>query len=455
VVAAGKSDPAGIGSLTRLEDRPLPRSPVARTQTESRFDIEAPPHRAMVLIAGLLVIAVVMTLVLTARMLRTSHDLPANNPPTGIPASNPPTGVPASNPPATAGSRVLPVLYRSFYSANDAAVQVLIRVATQSQAGLVELEITHDGGQSWIKTGIRAADINLTWLDPTHLIAAWDDILYPSGLLATSDGGYHWNVVRTGGPGPNTYFINASEGWTASCSECGQGTLSPQTTVSHTTDSGAHWQQLGKPFAWPGVSPLGLYFADALHGFMSADTSDGAGRLVATQDGGRTWRLVELPQPSGGWGAVARGAPPGCGAETCTLLPAMFGRQGVLLVEGAAAQSWLTYTTNDGGLTWGSPRTFPVEVPQSVAIPWQAPLDPKSWVTANAQGILYATSDGGSTWRQARPAIAAGYKLANVKPVGGGVLWGTAVIGSRPDMGFLVRSSDGGATWSVIKLPSS
>jgi photosystem II stability/assembly factor-like uncharacterized protein len=385
-------------------------------------------------VAAFLAVALVVALVLAAQLLRMQSVVPANE-----------------TPRAVAGTLALPVLDQSMFSASDAAV--LVDQSPANLEGRGQLEITHDGGQTWIRTGIAALQVRITWFDSEHLFVAAKD-LGASALRMTADGGYHWHTIKAPGPVSQQtylpYFLNPVEGWIRSCSVpgCSQGSLS---TIWHTVDSGAHWQQLGNPFSWPGVLPIDLYFVDSQHGFMGAASTDGAGRLVVTQDGGNTWRLVDLPQPAGGWFQPDAG-PTNCGAGACTVLPDVFGKQGVVLVEEPLThreRDWFTYTTADGGLTWSNPHLVPAQMPQPLEMPWQAPLDPENWWMTDLQGTLYWTNDGGSTWHSSRPTLPAGYSLAYVKPVSADVLW--AIARGSVDQ-FLVRSSDHGTTWSVIKL---
>lgn len=386
-------------------------------------------------VAVFLAVALVMALVFAARMLRTQSVVPANGAPQ-----------------ATTGTLDLPVLAQSFFSPSDAAV--LVDQSPASNEGPRQLEITHDGGQTWIRTGINALEMRVTWLDSDHLFVGTRDLGSAITLQMTADGGYHWHTIKAPGPVSQQtyipYFLNPVEGWIRSCSVpgCDQGSLS---TIWHTVDSGAHWQQLGRPFSWPGVLPIDLYFVDSQHGFMGAASADGAGRLVVTQDGGNTWRLIDLPPPPGGWFQPDPG-PISCGAGACTVLPDLFGKQGVVLFEEPLSHSeraWFTYTTADGGLSWSSPRVVPAQLPQPLEMPWQALLDLENWWVTDRQGVLYWTNDGGGTWRSLRPTLPTGYTLAYVKPVSTAVLWGIARGSADP---FLVRSSDRGSTWSVIKL---
>jgi hypothetical protein len=99
--------------------------------------------------------------------------------------------------------------------------------------------------------------------------------------------------------------------------------------------------------------------------------------------------------------------------------------------------------------------------PQSAASPWGAaiaPLDAVDWWMVDVRGGLLKTSDGGQSWQRVQAKLPSaspdGYTLLTVMPVSGNVLWGTA----SADFGkyqYPVRSTDGGANWSVVELPSS
>jgi photosystem II stability/assembly factor-like uncharacterized protein len=416
-------------------------------------------ERLLALVAALLAIAVVASLVWTAQALHNRQSAPVNKPRSEV------------------GNALLPIAQAWFFSAEDGMAHL---GSGPGQPPSPVLLITHDGGRTWFRPTIDAS-ADVRWLDSQHLVALLYPgfFPYPQQLAYTADGGATWtttnvSVAGTGGPWQSVmphsiFFLNSDEGWATVCTgghmPCSESQDAGQNVIYHTLDSGAHWQQLGNSFAWASVSPDELSFVDSKHGFMSTLDSDGIGRLFVTEDGGRSWRLVELPVPPGGWQG-------GAGKSAVTLLPSMFGEQGVLLV-GRAGGDWFSYTTNDGGLTWADPSVIPVnpvkQQPQLQLVGatglWLGALDPSNWwmldcspvasdATACGDGELYRTADGGRTWQRISTALPSGYILASVVPVGGDVLWGTAI---RVATGFEypVRSIDGGSTWSLIQLPTS
>jgi photosystem II stability/assembly factor-like uncharacterized protein len=375
--------------------------------------------------------------------------------------------VPVNGPHAAPGNSLLPVLSSWFFSADDAAVEPNVP-GNSMEPGVL---ITHDGGRTWLPTTVNFPQVDLRWLDSQHIVAVVNNTGPPWLVETTADGGTHWQstvavptVPAPGWVAPEAgwtnlgfpFFLNSREGWAlctadATCTVCNWDdnaclASQQQNSLYHTVDSGAHWQLLGKSFPLAPGKPWGLLFVDPNRGFIGANNADGVGRLFVTTDGGTTWRLVELPSPLGG-------SPPGANIVD---LPAMFGKQGVLLDEDGAGR-WFTYTTRDSGLTWVDPHLVPARELQNF-YPSLGVRDPNSWWMVDGVGGLYGTTDGGRTWQQLQPKLPSGYTLDSVTPVGGNVLWGTARGGGSGQIlyyTFPIRSTDGGATWSIVKLPAA
>jgi len=268
-------------------------------------------------------------------------------------------------------------------------------------------------------------------------------------VLRTDDGGESWRVVgKIGEPTTKIMqfsFADAENGWAYSY----DGGLQRQPTcgLHRTTDGGATWRQLPMPHSpdltcdRSGVSidfidrqtgflahrradggrllvthdggesfqsvaqipfPLQqLDFIDAKSGWAISGETEASGAVVATDDGGRTWRalprnyrLAARPPASPG---VQRGVPNGSiyGASAPSLFPGGVAWLFVSILDPMQGGGSLILRTDDGGASWT--RSLPEGrhggVPQFV--------DPDHGWLIN-YGSLYRTTDGGRTWVQLR-----------------------------------------------------
>ena len=190
---------------------------------------------------------------------------------------------------------------------------------------------TVDGGSTWTTSVMplsiqEAFEVAEAWIDPLDGDNAWVSLKLRSGssfslgrLFYTADGGVSWQE-RDMPLGEAVSFLDDQEGWTA-------GGLDGDLLYS-TLDGGGTWQrqELIDPghaleFAGKGGSPtegggmlpedtLAFDFADAQHGWAAVQTGDCQGskaapggtqlrckqrwRLLATEDGGRTWRDISI-----------------------------------------------------------------------------------------------------------------------------------------------------------------
>jgi photosystem II stability/assembly factor-like uncharacterized protein len=308
--------------------------------------------------------------------------------------------------------------------------------------GQDEVFVTHDAGRTWLSVKMPCCfsdspQIAVRWIDSENIV-----VVYGIHLIdVTSDGGIHWHVIRsTFGSGTNypPFFLNAHEGWQYD----GNG-------LFHTADGGAHWTAVPSSPSITGGDPWAerLFFMDSEDGFIRPS---GSGQLLVTQDGGRTWSTAVGWSPSRDtrFGPVLEG-------------PFMFGRAGLMtFFKGCDSPCTGTtvsvYQTSDGGLTWSGPRSAPGL--------WLAPLDVNAWWVLDGQGHLARTSDGGKSWQRIQTDLTNGMTLDSVTPVSDDVLWGVATNGYHtvpmpvgpgkqlPNLAT-VRSTDGGAHWSIVKLP--
>jgi photosystem II stability/assembly factor-like uncharacterized protein len=381
----------------------------SRTREAAHLMTYAGPPRWLALAAALIAAIVIVTLLYGAQALRQYRNQPSNA--------------------ARLGTVVAPLTSQNwawYFTPNDAAV-LLDETNPKQPSEIVDerMLVTHDGGQHWLST--RMPDIvgpaKLAWVDPVHMVY----VGLPGEIETTADGGLHWTHVNRSSLGQldpsSTYFLNTQEGWTLQSN-----------TVSRTMDSGATWQQVATVIT-DRTAPVGQFlFTDPLHGFMAGNSIDGVGRLFRTSDGGQTWNLVQLPAPSSGWPA----------SYGTVDVPTFFGQQGFTLYT-VSGLGLYAYFTADGGSTWSKPRPFP-NYPSHPTF-----INASDGWALDLNGLEHRSVDGGISWLGLNYSLP-GYVLRTIVPVGGEVLWGTASqLGSQITYG--VRSTDGGVSWSFMKVP--
>jgi photosystem II stability/assembly factor-like uncharacterized protein len=147
-------------------------------------------------------------------------------------------------------------------------------------------------------------------------------------ILATADGGAHWQVQLSGDVNlTGVDFVNAQDGWAVG-----------NTSLLTTTDGGTHWTALPEP------CPLfrSVHFISPSTGFAVAGGEDDGGYnpampdqggvVLTTSDAGRTWRPM---------------AAPGNAQSVCFSDP----------VHGWLGAAGRLYRTVDGGARWSGPLT--------------------------------------------------------------------------------------------------
>jgi len=168
------------------------------------------------------------------------------------------------------------------------------------------------------------------WVSDTHAWAAG-----PQGVVATTDGGEHWQEQLTFGKGvfsdTQVGFVDAGHGFAYLRSADGQSAP----TVYQTSDGGRHWRGVGAPDTRSGLKDDQL----AVTGPSSAEIitrSEADGVVRCTLSGSAAgWKC--LPQPltaETGAREVARGP--------FRLLTALRGDQVVIAASSDAGTTWST-----------------------------------------------------------------------------------------------------------------
>lgn len=163
---------------------------------------------------------------------------------------------------------------------------------------------------------------------------------YDGRILRTVNGGRTWRISYPGGPKSALQFrdITAFDRDNAVAMAAGTGTDS---RLYRTSDGGRTWH-----LAYTNHNAAAFFdcmsFYGPMHGLVLSDPVNGKFRILATRDGGATWRVLPnrgMPRTlDGEYGFAASG-------ECLTTR----GRQAWFGSGGAAAR---IYHSNDGGLTW-------------------------------------------------------------------------------------------------------
>ena len=142
---------------------------------------------------------------------------------------------------------------------------------------------TSDGGATWTPqaSGTTANLWAVAAVDAMTAVAVGED----GAILRTSDGGEHWGARPTtaGSRLEDVTFSSASEGWAVG-SSAGR--------IMHTTDAGLTWAVVTPPADMSDAS--GVDFATPQTGWISLTN----GSLLATTDGGASWKLERLANGS-------------------------------------------------------------------------------------------------------------------------------------------------------------
>lgn len=301
-----------------------------------------------------------------------------------------------------------------------------------------------------------AASIPWTWQHGSHAMhdlhffntdKGWAVSDY--GLIVrTDDGGQSWETLDSGVSNwlGDVQFVDANTGWAVGSAG----------TILHTTDGGLTWQMQSGAVS---VDLYGLFFLDDQKGWIGLP--DG---VLRTTDGGSTWvktgtgvtvQVRDLQFFDANNGVLAsKGDDPGDGeilltsdgGETWTpancdddFLPCSRFRFLLALhfpnaSFGVAVGGWVNpdiFITNDGGANWSNVDTgFSFVVPDSVYF-----VDTEyGW--AIDDGDMLRSTDGGQTWS---------------KQSGGGndIQFLTRTQGFMATTNGIKASTDGGATWST------
>ena len=314
-------------------------------------------------------------------------------------------------------------------------------------------------------------------------------------LYRSTDGGESWekrSLPANAGFGSSISFVDDRQGWLLSPgspeTQCGAAPAD----VWRTFDGGATWQAVSTAGIALAQCKNGIWFTDALHGFIGALDPNHRPTVYRTSDGGRHWVGTTVPD-----NPIFVTSPGGFTLHVNWIKA--FGQTAYMQASGSQDdQNWhlrdFIYISRDGGATWtwkqklGSPYTFPVtelrwlqlapDVEESVnggqafspydtnfvpAPPLQAEFSDAETGYVISGGAVLRTSDGGLNWTQVgapwlspvvispspSPSPIPMPTSADLSAPSADVVW--ALIGGRR----LFLSADHGQTWVERSMPKA
>ena len=323
---------------------------------------------------------------------------------------------------------------------------------------------TSDGGHTWVDVTPRDLSAVPEFSLVTFGEADFVDrdvafLLVPNGngewstLWRTYDGGATWETLPTPAPFGRLDFVGRQHGWIAATLGAAAGSSAKE--IYRTIDGGASWELVARALPdqqGDNVLPFGghlrdLSFLDPNTGWAVGVTyAPGHAWLYVTRDGGRTWQAENLPLPAAYADYDVAVGPPRFFSAQEGVLPVHF--------KGARRTISSYYVTKDGGKTWiaGEPLA------DVVAFAF-ADADNGWAVDAWSGNVIYRTRNGGKAWdatmvdaadpawlrRDFADARTGWLRLDFVDAQTGWAL-------SRPGAtAYLLKTSDGGATWDVLR----
>jgi photosystem II stability/assembly factor-like uncharacterized protein len=262
-------------------------------------------------------------------------------------------------------------------------------------------------------------------------------------LFRTSDGGQTWQktTIPTAIVTQIT-FIDSQHGWVLSKNPVSASAETVE--IYSSTDGGGNWAMVSAAYAAstdtpsPGQLPFGgtktgLGFLDATTGWITGNFPlNGYVFFYVTHDGGKTWNRQTFPFSPGQASTQIATSPPTFFTTNDGILPVSF-------VTGNAS-SLDFYVTHNGGANWQS--TTPLAASATIAD--FIDMD-HGWASDGT--FLYMTSDGGQHWTKLSPG--ANFKdVTHLDFVSSNIGW--AISSTASNSASLLKTVDGGHTWTVI-----
>jgi len=264
-------------------------------------------------------------------------------------------------------------------------------------------------------------------------------------VLHTADGGQSWQQTTIPAALPRQItFVDSQHGWILAGLRP-PGGAAESVSVFRTTDGGKTWMNVATALfadaTPPGHLPyggqkLGIRFLNDATGWVSGTVSlPDLAWLYITHDGGSTWHQQLLPLPPGVPSTRLSILSPTFFSTTDGILPVIFSNIGT--DSGIATD---IYVTHDGGRTWQSTALLSAALRILNFVDMQ-----HGWATDGM--TLYSTRDGGDSWIKLSPSE--NFKnIVQLDFVSGEMGW--AIRSTAPNSSSLLKTDDGGHTWTAV-----
>ncbi len=278
--------------------------------------------------------------------------------------------------------------------------------------------------------GLDAVDSRTAWVTGGSISGG------TGGVWRTRDGGRTWqDVSPPQTEGLSFRDVEARSATEATILSIGEGEAS---RIHRTTDGGRTWTE-----TFRNTEPTAFYnclafFPGGRHGLAVSDPVDGRFRIAATDDGGRSWRVLPSTGMPDSIGEANFSASGDC--LTISGRDAWFGSGG---------ERSRVFHSTDRGRTW---RATDSRIPGGAAagvfaLAFRGPhqgIAVGGDFEAPADGVdAVSTSRDGRTWRGAGDPEHLGEDVAWLPGTRSGVL----VVGESGDVGGVSASLDGGRHW--------
>jgi uncharacterized protein (TIGR03437 family) len=310
------------------------------------------------------------------------------------------------------------------------------------QPTVKSLYVTNDAGRTWraLNHGLNAANINSLAIDPSHpstLFAATS-----SGLFKSVDGGADWMQLLPSVLVASTVVVDPRRPSTVYATY----PFGAFGELARSTDGGATWTTISDNFPTTAILTEPTAFAidpGDSNVLWAISFSGQSPTIINSTDSGDRWHVVSTFPPDGLQVATLAGQKLLIDPQNSSRLYACCIHNRVVTGTGGV------YRSDDGGKTWVQGDIGPLGGPVGILSPWLDPRD-SSVLYGNWYYGLQRSADAGMTWHDVPlpPGLAAnGYEPGALAVDASGTLR------LLNDFGYLLSSSDRGASWAKTTGP--